>query len=341
MNLLQLFSKINLRNRAMKFILYSLISTVYSLSCLDATGAFIDSWTIIKAPATADNFLYASTTENLSPPSYSLNNTSQGALSKTIKQLWNADVSYILYNDEPPYSTSYNYTVGHTKGIIALDQDTGFWIQHSIPQFPVGPAEANEYLGLLHNAFTYGQNAFCVSVQAQTINQLSYLFQLNIPNIYDFFLTDEVKKTYTNITSLTQGTIRTEGICQYTPITSIKGTSYTVFAKSTQWNNDLWSGCVANVLQKNLSVESWIRGSEIGPSCSTLEVTDVKNVYFNEDFSWSEYDDHSKWATSSDGLITCHGDINRMTTQYVRGGGGICYRGNQDLLDIISSQTAC
>jgi deoxyribonuclease-2 len=323
-------------------LLYSFFSTVTPLSCLGQSGEFVDSWTILKAPRTADNYLYAVENETLEQPMNSLNDTTQGALSKTLKQLWNTDVSYLLYNDEPPFSSSYNFTVGHTKGLLALDNtQTGFWILHSIPQFPVGPAETNAYMGLLSNAYMYGQNAFCVSLSASSINQLAFLFQLNIPSIYDFKLTNEVKTNYKNLTSLTQGAIRTEAVCQHIPLTSIKGNIVTVFAKSTQWNNDLWSGCVAPVLQNNFKVESWLRGSEIGPSCSTYQVTDVKSVYFNSDFNWDEYNDHSKWATSEDGLWTCHGDINRSITQYVRGGGAICYKGNEDLLKSIVDASSC
>ncbi len=324
------------------FLLCSFFTSSNTLSCVGEIGEFVDSWTIIKAPATADSFLYSTESNPLYSPSYSLNDTIQGGFSKTLKQLWNTDVSYILFNDEPPFSTSNNFSFGHTKGLLALDnQKTGFWIQHSIPQFPVGPAEANEYLGLLSNAYTYGQNAFCISLSSQTLDLLAYLFHLNRPNIYEFSLTDEIKNTYSNITSLTQDHYSEESICAYHPITSVKGIEHIVFGKSKEWNNDLWSACVSPFLQTNLSVESWIRGSAIGPSCDTYEVTDVKYVNFPNFQSWSEYDDHSKWATSNDGLWTCHGDINRMTTQFQRGGGGICYKGNTDLLDAISSQTTC
>jgi deoxyribonuclease-2 len=327
----------------MKFfgLLCSFFTFVNSISCLGEKGEFVDSWTILKAPATADSFLYAAELNTLYPPSYSLNDTSQGGLSNTLKQLWISDVSYILFNDEPPFSTSYNFSFGHTKGLLALDQNTGFWIQHSIPQFPVGPAETNEYMGLLHNAYTFGQNAFCISISAQTADLLAYAFHLNYPNIYESYLTDEVKSRYSNITSLTQGQYSTSSICGYHPITSVKGKSHIVFSKTSEWNNDLWSACVAPHLQTNLSVESWLRGSEIGPSCHSYEVTDVKYVSFPNFQSWSEFNDHSKWATSQDGTWTCHGDINRMTTQFVRGGGGICYKGNTNLFNAITRQTSC
>ncbi len=323
-------------------LLFAFVTSTFSLSCLNEKGDFVETWTILKAPQTADDYLYAEENKTLYKPDLSLNDTTTGALSKTLQQLWNTDVSYLLYNDEPPFSTSYNFSVGHTKGVLAVDNtQTGFWIVHSIPQFPVGPAEADTYLGLLSNAYTYGQNAFCISISATTADQLAFQFHLNIPNLYDTYLTNEVKEKYKNITSLVEGHYLTNPICSSTPLTSINGTKHMVFAKTKQWNNDLWSGCVAPSLQNDFSVESWLRGSEIGPSCSKFQVTDVESVYFNSDFNWSEFNDHSKWATSIDGVWTCHGDINRMTTQFVRGGGAICYKGNEDLLKAIVSQNSC
>ena len=323
-------------------LLFTFVTSAFSLSCLNEKGDFVDTWTILKSPQTSNDYLYAEENKTFYKPDNSLNDTTTGAFSLTLQQVWNTDVSYLLYNDEPPFSTSYNFTVGHTKGILVVDnQNTGFWIQHSIPQFPVGPAETNTYMGLLRNAYTYGQNAYCISISAKTADQLAYAFHLNLPNLYDTYLTNEVKESYKNITSLVEGHYSTDPICYSTPITSINGTEHIVFTKTTQWNNDLWSECVALNLQNNFSIESWLRGNEIGPSCSQFDVTDIESVYFNSEFNWSEYNDHSKWATSTDGLWTCYGDINRMTTQYVRGGGAICYKGNQELLNAIQTQSNC
>ena len=42
--------------------------------------------------------------------------------------------------------------------------------------------------------------------------------------------------------------------------------------------------------------------------------------------TWTEGDDHAKWAVMLDGSSNlCVGDINRMTTQRKRGGGAVCF----------------
>jgi deoxyribonuclease-2 len=324
--------------------LFSAITSALGLSCMDDKGSSTDSWTILKAPQTGDSFLYASAEEDLYSPSYSLNDTSQGALSLTLNQLWNSEVNYVLFNDEPPNVSTYNYTVGHTKGILAVDSEaqTGFYIVHSFPQWPSGPQSKNSYGGLSRNLWTYGQNAYCVSLLGKTIDLLAYSFRLTLPLIYESRITDGVSKTLPNLTALVGGAYSTAAICVNHPIPSAGGKAYTLFSKSTQWNKDLWFSCVAPYFKKDLVVESWIRGSAIGPSCTgTYEVLDASEVSFNTEFTWSEYNDHSKWASSSDGEIACHGDINRMTTQFTRGGGALCFSPLYNLMNAVSKENSC
>jgi deoxyribonuclease-2 len=102
------------------------------------------------------------------------------------------------------------------------------------------------------------------------------------------------------------------------------GAAFTYFAKSKQWANELYSACVAPHFNTPLLVESWIRGSATGPSCGTSnQVLDVQDLNY-DGFELSEYNDHSKWTVSTKLPIVCIGDINRMTTQYGRGGGVAC-----------------
>lgn len=331
-----------LKTLSLTFLFFS---KVISLSYLGEDGLEVDNWSIIKSPSSVNEYIYATELSPFTHPSTSLNDTNKGALSKTIKQLWNTDVSYVIYNDESPLSPSYNFSVGHTKGFFALEtsSQTGFYISHSIPNFPLGPSSSTSYTGLPSNAWTYGQNLFCLSLHAPTLDLLSYGLQYQVPNIYDFHLTNDVIKQYQNISLLTQGNIITESTCDIYTIYSQQNIPFTFFTKTTLWNQDLWSDCVAPFLQKSIVVESWLRGSEIGPSCDTYQVLDIQEVNFGiPNFSWSEYDDHSKWAASTDSEINCFGDINRMTTQFERGGGAICFESQiYKLYEYVISTNTC
>ena len=108
-------------------------------------------------------------------------------------------------------------------------------------------------------------------------------------------------------------------------------------------------------------VETWPNGpGKLNSSCQrTYHILNIDSIDFktNLDTSFTTRHDHSKWAVSADmknlsnqsGLrdklkYVCIGDINRMATQYKRGGGTVCFR-NQHVWrafrDLVSSFEAC
>jgi deoxyribonuclease-2 len=318
--------------------MFLFLQNVSSFDCLDQSGNKVDYWVIIKKPKGTEYFYYDSNDKifNISP--YSLNDTSIGALTYTTKQLWHTDSNYVIYNDQIPKqytmnnniinntnmnNTTYNY--GHTKGFFSFDKNNnGFWITHSIPQFPVGPKKMDNYIGLGSNSWTYSQNMLCLSVKANTINELSNKFLLNKPQIYD---SNIITTIYKYINELVDGKYSTEKICESSILSTKNGMNFKVFAKTAEWNNDLYSECITPIEKDSLWVESWIRGSAEGPICpiSDYDTLDIKYLDFGNNSSWSETQDHSKWAITVNKHLICMGDINRMTTQYLRGGGTACF----------------
>jgi len=346
------------------FFLFSLFnaSTPVQFGCINDIGEPVDYWVAIKKPQGTSYLYYDNKLFNTSP--YSLNDTSRGALSHTIKQLWLPEISYVLYNDQVPkkdkiyndkdeyddiYSRATKY--GHTKGFFAFDsENNGFWLTHSIPLFPLGPKDTKNYLGLGGNAWTYAQHLLCITVKANVLNSMANLFLLNKPQIYDSLLTGTTP--YKNIQDLIDGQYSKLKVCDSmlfmsdyrklfttdtrklfttdTRMSSMTDTrmSFTLFAKSAEWNNDLYSACVTPKQQDSLWTETWIRGSAIGPVCpfNGYDTLDIKYLDFStSDSSWSEMQDHSKWSITANKKTICMGDINRMTTQYSRGGGTVCF----------------
>jgi len=314
----------------MLLLLLLLSTTAGAFDCLNHKGNPVDSWLAIKMPQGTDYFYYDSQDKHFDISSYSLNDTSSGALAHTTKQLWYPNTNYVLYNDQPPKNTD-NETFdtaafGHTKGFFAFDKAAnGFWLTHSIPLFPIGPSKTSKYLGIGSNAFTYAQHLLCLSVNAETLNTLASLFLLNKPNIYE----SVIKTTkYNNINQLIAGSFSTEKRCDSSPFFTQASMEFTVYAKTAEWNNELWAECVTLHQKDTLLVESWIRGSAEGPVCpvTDYDTLDIKYLDFNSfNKQWSETKDHSKWAITLNKHTVCMGDINRMTTQYSRGGGTACF----------------
>lgn len=312
------------------FALGSLAASVSGLSCLNQIGQPVDSWLAIKSPAGTSSFYYDSESRVFGPSLYSLNDTEQGALAYTTKQLWSSEAAaYVLYNDEVPGETSYSYTYGHTKGFLGLAEDSsGFLLIHSVPSFPLGPQNSSSYKGLGSNAWTYAQNFLCLSVNGSILDAVAYKFLLNRPHIYNSVISPGLATQYKNISALIQGGYSKAAICSYQTLATVGGMAFDLFAKSTQWNKDLWDACVAPAYKSDVLVESWIRGSAEGPDCPTsgYDTLDVQGLDFGfVNGSWSETQDHSKWGLAINASRVCFGDINRMTTQYARGGGTACW----------------
>lgn len=330
------------------FILFLLFQSVIAFDCLNENGNNVDFWIIMKKPKGNNYFYYDVNNKNFDISPISLNDTSNGALTHTINQLWitnynnynntNNYCNYVIYNDQIPKQYKINdidklINYGHTKGFFAFDENNnGFFITHSIPLFPIGPKTTNKYLGLGSNAWTYAQNMLCLSVKADTINKLSYKFLLNRPQIYE---TNLNTNKYEYINELVNGKYSTEKICDYDIFTTQNGLKFKLFAKSAEWNNELYSECVVPNEKDTLWVESWIRGSAEGPICpiSNYDTLDIKYLDFGNNNNWSETQDHSKWAITINKNIICMGDINRMTSQYSRGGGTTCF--NDEILNSI------
>jgi deoxyribonuclease-2 len=312
-------------------LLLLLPNTSYALDCISDQGKPVDSWLLIKTPQGTTYFYYDSYNKIFDISPYSLNDTSRGALAYTTKQLWQSDANYVLYNDQSPKGNmDLNSTTafGHTKGFFAFDEKgNGFWLTHSIPLFPLGPSKTSEYLALGRNAGIYAQHLLCLSVNAKTLNDLASKFLLNKPNIYDVV----IKTTnYHNINQLVSGKYSTEKLCESSPFFTQSGMEFIVYSKTAQWNNELWAECVTPQQKDTLLVESWIRGSAEGPICPSTDydTLDIKYLDFLSNkysYSWPETKDHSKWAITLNKPIVCMGDINRMTTQYSRGGGTACF----------------
>jgi deoxyribonuclease-2 len=323
------------------------ISTISALSCISDTGTATDWWFASKEPK-GTRYLYADAEEiQLSQSSHDMNDTTVGALAHTMRQLWSATptLGYAIFNDEP-YQEPVSFTCGHTKGIWAWDtaSASGIILTHSIPIFPAGPSQVSEYQALSSNAWTYAQNLACFSLDIQTLSKMAGAAKLTSVNLYDVRVPSD---TPTELAEFANGSQTAEPTCSQLAIQTLGGQPISYFAKSGEWGGELYAGCISPALDSSLLVESWIRGSAVGPTCNgTLDVNDIQAVDFGvgSEFAYKEASDHSKWAVTTDGSIFCSSDINRMTTQYVRGGGSICMKNAKfatQMRDAITGQNQC
>lgn len=185
-----------------------------------------------------------------------------GCVMATVNQLYNTNLNlnnaaYALYNDDPPPPEgSASSTYAHSKGMILTDDDKGFWLIHSKPNWPnpralgAGPFPDT----------TYAQSLMCITFNVSMLNIISEGNMVNYPYIYDSYMSSNLLDIIPTFSTWINYGKSTELNVTNT-ITSSGGQKYTQFAKNKQWKKDLYDDFVAPTLQSDINVETWRLGS--------------------------------------------------------------------------------
>ncbi|XP_062560248.1 plancitoxin-1 [Armigeres subalbatus] len=256
-------------------------------------------------------------------------NQSESIPGRTLEPLFlgeSNELLKILYNDEPPKGET-DGTRGHTKGVVATDGTTGFWLIHSVPKYPPMLNESYHYPDTGKH---YGQSFLCFSVGVDQMETIGQQLIMNEPHVYSYHIPSEWETRFPKLTQATEmKPITTSPYWNAVNLKSIGGVVFHSFAKSRQFNKELYADFIAPSLQADLLVETWQHGAGNLPSdCQTSQwkVMNVKSVEVTDNLRFTTMKDHSKWAVSvpGDRDFICVGDINRQEHQKVRGGGSVC-----------------
>jgi len=226
-----------------------------------------------------------------------------------------------VYNDETSHLGDNHHKKGHCKGIVAWNTSHISWLCHSVPNFPrqfsgdsISEIESGELI--YGQSFQYIEFEFTSELLARVLNQLqimeAHIFIENTNNFNQLFL------------------LKNTTICELKLTDNI-----THFAKSPAHHIDIYNDVLAKQYPSiTWYVESWIRGHHIVDVEGDVErdgegegegegslIKDIKQLHF-EEIEYKESQDHSKWATTENSEYYWVGDLNRMTSQYSRGGGG-------------------
>lgn len=314
----------------------ALFGSASAFSCLDESGSETDYWAALKENDGANTYYHdADTGSGFKKSSHGLStsDSNQGAVMATLHQLYGdlgSSHAYAMYNDEAP--TGHDSSVrAHSKGVILFNGEKGFWLVHSFPRWPGGVEQG--YQGL--PTVTYGQSFFCVTFRLSELEKIAGIQQMHWPLLYSFKVTSDLESSLPSFSSwINGGKSTTEH--QSTSLRSYNGRTFSHFGKSGPSDADLYADLVAPGIKSNLRVETWQNGKEdlkMPAFCKPDYQYTVENVtaVHMADKSWTETQDHSKWAVSDSGAqVVCIGDINRQYSQEKRGGGTLCYH-NSDL----------
>ncbi|XP_071820989.1 plancitoxin-1-like [Apostichopus japonicus] len=303
------------------------------LSCKDMNGNDVDWYYVYKVPRESSNpnpliktgfahYYLDDSSPNFKLSSVSLENKSQ-AVAQTLQQVYDLrdQIAYVMYNDHWPNGRKTS-SRGHTKGVLAFDNQTGFWLIHSVPMFP-----SNKSYSWPENAVVYGQSMICVTFKSSEMAEIGEQMRFTYPYIYDYKLPSELSQLVPSLQGVVKGDhVESPPWMQKVSLYSQNGQQFTHYAKSREFNQDLYFDWMAPDMKTGLQTETWQNGrGKLRSNCSSdYHVLNIKMMKF-PDVNFPSTRDHSKLAMTNSSLqVICVGDINRMLAQYKRGGGTMC-----------------
>lgn len=262
-------------------------------------------------------------------------NESGSALFNTIdrlkKETTRKNLAYALYNDDVRKNGKRQNceNCGHTKGLFMFEKNkTGVWLIHSVPNFP------NENYDYPKSGKRFGQTFLCVTFSYNNLDIIAKHLRLQHPQIYAKADPSKWMEPLSLHLLLNGHFLDGDEPIMQDDLWQGKR-MFTSFAKHGNYDKDVYLHQVGPGLGFNLLVSTWRRcGPKNVPSQREGGVT-VENVrsitfkldpYHSVDVNYTV--DHSKWAISK-GWKTAHvcvGTLNRVESQFPRGGGTVCFK---------------
>lgn len=260
-----------------------------------------------------------------------INNKTNNPIKNTLAPIYEkqSKIAYLAYNDQLPHK--FNGTRGgHTKGVLlaGTKMDLGsVWLQHSVPRFVEDVSKGYMYP---KNGRENGQLFFCITFPLPTVEKISYHLQLQGANVYqarhlawtDSFpeFSNLLKKKYTKGLS---------GI-KVDVLMTRKGRPVLAIAKSPRWMRDIYTEELSGHVQDSITVQTWKNGAGGAQDMhckGQYKITDVVDVAVrtqNGALYFSSREDHSKWSVARHKAVFCFSSLNRMVSQWRRGGEITC-----------------
>lgn len=346
-----------------------LLSSASALSCLDESGEPVDWWFVLKANGGLD---YAYVDAATPPPAGPLQLTGRSldcgsacALGATLSALIDASAAgsalRVSWNDELPAAfaasgaaadgnaTLSSATSGHTKGVLGANATGGFFLTHTLPKFPVLTAPY-AYVG----SAIYAQTFTCISLSPAELESAAAGVAHVDPYVYASVVpSGALAAQYPTVAGIVAGA-RSAGTAALA-LQTLGGAAFSYYVKSGSWGADLWEDLVQAELRVNMLVETWRRPPVMATYCQPTYAWDSINVaamqYVAADGTLTPFrytQDHSKLAiavnTTAQARWLCVADNNRMTSQWARGGGALCWRPAalySSIADMITAVDGC
>ncbi|KAF7496180.1 Deoxyribonuclease-2-alpha [Sarcoptes scabiei] len=329
------------------FLLDLSVKPISSLKCLDDSGKPVDWWILYKYPKTKGSqsrlftgvsygFITANDQNGWKLSAYDMTSP-KSMIARTLKPFYSGNrtsLSWAFYSDQPPCCHA-SSSFAHSKGVLMSDCRSGFWLIHSIPQFPNTNEKIYKYST---NGLRNGQTMMCLSLSMQELANVVNA-NLLVARVYVYALYIGLEKS-----ALGEALKKLEHRFWSPKLFNefefkIGEQQFTSYYKSPKQHSDLYA-LIASKTCDSLRVETWRHppGNPLPSNCSLSKievenVSEIKLEFKNSNLtgSFSSMCDHSKWAMSRKKAFNCVGDINRAESQFNRGGGTTCMIGNKNV----------
>ncbi|XP_052695895.1 cell-death-related nuclease 7-like [Crassostrea angulata] len=164
-----------------------------AINCKNQYGRAVDWFILYKLPMLSSDELKTDGTEFFymdednqnfqKTNAHNITKTNVNPLFETLKPIYAKSPllqSYAMYNDQPPSGQNAAQAKAHSKGALAFDKKTGFWMISSIPRFP---AEASKGYIFSDEQKPFGQIVLCVTVDQKHKKEIDIYTQLISPGL--------------------------------------------------------------------------------------------------------------------------------------------------------------
>ncbi|CAJ0565960.1 unnamed protein product, partial [Mesorhabditis spiculigera] len=290
------------------------------ISCKGLDGQNVDWFVAYKLPQGVNgsdgrSFIYADGKNSQWTQSKKLISDENSAIAATISQIYRQDESAFrfAYSDDGPATKSDGYR-GHAKGVLNFDSSTGFWLLHSVPNYP--PIGSYSYP---QTGVKFAQSFVCITAATDALNEIGDHLRYIQSNPFNIGLPEKFAAKYPILRTIAQKKSLPTSTVKYTlnnQLTTVNGAKFFAFAKHKKFDKDLWHDLIVPTTRASFGVQSWLNGGsdDLGSTC-----TSEGNVYDIDEINllgtkFSSSKDHSKWAVSDDVRVpmVCIGDLNRQ-----------------------------
>jgi deoxyribonuclease-2 len=327
------------------FILFTIGKYFIQNSCISPEGNNVDWYVIYLFPTKGGDLKFSYIDNKMKDFKMLAATPDKFPPIKMTEKLNSGDDTYVIWNDDQTNGDdhpNYNFNVAHSKGVLAFNSNSGSYMIHSLPRFPLRTKEGKILSEFATNVGYFGQTFFCMSISFSQvkgildnlllIDPMVILHHINEDHLKDAQIHKRVEQLadiFNNggelmrldVLSETIATPKKEGMAT---VKTSGGVEINIFIK-TKHDEIPWNQQIPNFYADSFYVETWVKPHLLPNVCGKQNVYNILEMDITK-FDFLDTEDHSKWGVNEQGNVVCYGDLNRTEEQEKRTGTIACFK---------------